>query len=156
MATPVAGQVRALHALAADMRRAVWLTGAVVGPLVLLGCWWVAGPGGLLGGALGTVFGLASALFTLVLMHRTAARSPRAVMLISFGGWIQKMIFLLAALVAGAAIPGVHRMSLAVGLLVVLITVTAAEGWAAYRFRSFVLDVDAVPDGMTTSGSTSG
>src|SRR5690349_16909409 len=127
---PAVGE-HSLRALAADMRRAVLAVGAVVGPVAIVVCGVVAGLGGVLGAVLGTVFGLGSALFTLWLMRRTAAREPRAVMLASFGGFLQKMIVLLVVLMAADAIPAVHRMSLAVTLLVVLITVTAAEVWAS-------------------------
>lgn len=142
-AAPAVGQEQALRALAADMRRAVLGAVAVVGPVAVVVCWFVAGSGGVLGAVLATAFGAGSALFTLWLMRRTAGREPRAVMLASFGGFLQKMIVLLVALMAADAIPLVHRMSLAVTLLVVLITVTAAEGWAAYRSRPPVLDVEA-------------
>jgi hypothetical protein len=61
-------------------------------------------------------------------------------MMASLGGYVQKMIILLVALFVAGSIPGVHRMSLAVGLLVTLIGVTAAEGWAGYRFRTAAVD----------------
>jgi len=80
------------------MRRGVWVAGPVAGVVAVLGSWWVAGVAGLLSGLLGVVLGIGSALFTLWLMHRTADREPRAVMVASLGGFLQKMIILLVAL----------------------------------------------------------
>lgn len=145
-AAPAVGQEHALRALAADMRRATLVVGAAVGPVAVVVCGFVAGLGGVLGAVLATAIGIGSALFTLWLMRRTAGREPRAVMLASFGGYIQKAIILLVALMVADSIPVVHRMSLAVTLLVVLITVTTAEGWAAYRSRPPVLDVGITAD----------
>jgi hypothetical protein len=137
------------------MRRGVWVAGPVAGVVAVLGSWWVAGIAGLLSGLLGVVLGIGSALFTLWLMHRTADREPRAVMVASLGGFLQKMIILLVALWLADQLPGVHRMSLAVSLLVVLIAVAGAEGWAGYRSQPPALELDPAVDPSTTSGSSS-
>jgi hypothetical protein len=146
---------RTLRGQAAAMRRGVWVAGPAAGVAAVLGSWWVAGVSGLLSGLLGVVLGIGSALFTLWLMHRTADREPRAVMVASIGGFVQKMIILLVALWLADLLPGVHRMSLAVSLLVVLIAVAGAEGWAGYRFRSPALELERAADPSATSGSSS-
>ncbi|MCX6467158.1 MAG: hypothetical protein NTW05_26775 [Pseudonocardiales bacterium] len=150
---PPSGQERTLLALAAAMRRGVLLSTAAVGVPAVVVAAVVTGPAGALSALAGVLLALAGSLFTLWLMRRTADREPRAVMIASLGGFIQKMIFLLVGLFALGTVPGVQRMALALAVLAVLIATTAAEGWAGYRLRTLIVDEPTMP---ATSGSTTG
>lgn len=147
------GQEASLLALAGSMRRGALVATAVVGGPAVALAGVLAGPPGALSALAGVLLGLVASLFTLWLMRRTAGREPRAVMLASVGGLLQKSIFLLVALFAAAAVPGVHRTSLSVALLVTLIATAAAEGWTGYRLRSSVVEPPVVP---ATSAATTG
>ncbi len=147
------GQEQSLLALAGVMRRNALVVTAAVGVPAVVFAGVLAGPPGAVSALVGVLLGLMSALFTLWLMRRTAGREPRLVMIASMGGLLQKSIFLLIALFAAGAVPGVHRMSLSVALLVTLIGTAAAEGWAGYRLRSSVVEPPTTP---ATSGSTTG
>jgi F0F1-type ATP synthase assembly protein I len=150
------GQEQTLRALAASMQRNALLAGAALVVAAPVGGAVAAGVPGALSALLGVALGIGSSLFTLWLMRRSAHREPRAVMMASLGGYVQKMIILLVALFVAGSIPGVHRMSLAVGLLVTLIGVTAAEGWAGYRLRTAVVDPSEGDRSPATSGSATG
>lgn len=146
------GQEETVLVLARDMWRNVVAVSLVTTGVVVAGAGLAVGPAGALSALVGAALGVLSTLFTLVLMRRTADRLPQAVMVASFGGLLTKMIFLLAVLFPLGAVDGVHRLSLAAGLLAVLITATAAEGWAGYRLRTMYV----VPDDPATSGSMTG
>lgn len=146
------GQEETVLVLARDMWRNVVRVSLVTTVVVVAGAGLAVGLAGAVSALVGAVLGVLSSLFTLVLMRRTADRLPQAVMVASFGGLLTKMIFLLAVLFPLGAIDGVHRLSLAAGLLAVLITATAAEGWAGYRLRTMYV----VPDDPATSGSVTG
>lgn len=147
------GQEQSLLALARSMRRGALVATAVAGVPAVVVAGVLAGPSAALSALVGVGLGLVSSLFTLWLMRRTAAREPRLVMIASVGGLLQKSIFLLVALFAASAVPGVHRTALSVGLLVTLIATAAAEGWAGYRMRSSVVEPAITP---ATSGSATG
>lgn len=147
------GQEQSLLALAGAMRRGALAVTVAVGVPTVVVAGALAGLPGALSALVGVLLGLVSSLFTLWLMRRTAGREPRLVMIASMGGLLQKSIFLLIALFAAATVPGVHRMSLSVGLLLTLIATAAAEGWAGYRLRSSVVEPPTMP---ATSGSTTG
>lgn len=146
------GQEETVLALGRAMLRNVVVVSSVTTVVVVVACGVAAGLPGAVSALVGAVLGVLSSLFTLVLMRRTATHEPQAVMVASFGGLLTKMIFLLAVLFPIGAIDGVHRVSLGVGLLAVLIAATAAEGWAGYRLRTMYV----VPDGPATSGSMTG
>ena len=150
------GQEQTLRALAASMQRNALLAGAALAVAATAGGAVAAGVPGALSAALGAGLGVGSSLFTLWLMRRSAHREPRVVMMASLGGYVQKMILLLVALFVAGSIPGVHRMSLAVGLLVTLIGVAAAEGWAGYRLRTAAVDPSEGDRSPATSGSPTG
>lgn len=150
------GQEQSLRALAAAMQRNALLAGGALAVLAPAGGALAAGAAGALSALLGVGLGIGASLFTLWLMRWSAHREPRAVMMASLGGFVQKMIVLLVALFVAGSIPGVHRMSLAVGLLVTLIGVTTAEGWAGYRFRTAAVDPSVAVDDPATSGSVTG
>ncbi|GAA2555448.1 ATP synthase subunit I [Pseudonocardia hydrocarbonoxydans] len=146
------GQEETVLVLARDMWRNVVVVSLVTTVVVVAGAGLAVGLAGAVSALVGAVLGVLSSLFTLVLMRRTADRLPQAVMVASFGGLLTKMIFLLAVLFLLGTVDGVHRLSLAAGLLAVLITATAAEGWAGYRLRTMYV----VPDDPATSGSVTG
>lgn len=147
------GQEQTLLALASSMRRGVLVATAVAGVPTVVVAGVLAGPSGAVSAFAGIAFALLAALFTLWLMRRTAGKEPKAVMMASLGGFVQKMIFLLIALFGLASVPGVHRMSLAVATIVGLLATTAAEGWAGYRLRTLLVVPDTTP---ATSGSPTG
>lgn len=146
------GQEETILALGRAMLRNVVVVSSITTVAVVAASWLTAGPSGAVSALVGALLGVLSSLFTLVLMRRTATREPQAVMVASFGGLLTKMIFLLAVLFPIGAIDGVHRVSLGVGLLAILIAATAAEGWAGYRLRTMYV----VPDDPATSGSMTG
>ena len=147
------GQEQSLLALAGSMRRGALAATAAAGVPAVVVAGVLAGVPGALSALAGVLLGLVASLFTLWLVRRTAGREPRAVMIVSMSGLLQKSIFLLVALFAVASVPGVHRTSLSVALLVTLIATAAAEGWAGYRLRSSAVEPPAAPG---TSGSTTG
>ncbi|MBW0088053.1 hypothetical protein I4I73_21250 [Pseudonocardia sp. KRD-184] len=147
------GQEQTLLALASSMRRGVLVATAVVGVPTVVVAGALVGPQGAVSAFAGIALALLAALFTLWLMHRTAGKEPKAVMMASLGGFVQKMIFLLIALFGLASVPGVHRMSLAVATIVGLLATTAAEGWAGYRLRTLLVVPEIMP---ATSGSPTG
>ncbi len=59
-------------------------------------------------------------------------------MLAAFGGLAMKAIILLLALFTLGGTAGLHRMSLAVTMLVVFITTTAAEAWAGQKLQILI------------------
>lgn len=146
------GQEQTVLALGRAMLRNVVAVSIVTTVAVVVAAGVAVGPAGAVSALVGAVLGVLSSLFTLLLMRRTADRLPQAVMVASFGGMLTKMIFLLAVLFPLGAVEGVHRVSLGVGLLAVLIASTAAEGWAGYRLRTMYV----VPDEPATSGSVTG
>lgn len=147
------GQEQTLLALAASMLRGLVAASVPTGVAAVAVAGLLEGLPGAISAAAAVVLVVLVSLFTLWLMRRTAAKEPGAVMMAIFGGYVQKMIFLLVGLFGLGAVDGVHRMSLALTTLVMLIAITAAEGWAGYRFRSVVVDPEASP---ATSGSPPG
>lgn len=147
------GQEQSLLALARTMRRGALLATAAVGVPAVAVAGVLGGPPGAVSALVGVLLGLLASLFTLWLMRRTARKEPRIVMIASMGGLLQKSIFLLIALFAAGAVPGVDRTALSVGLLLTLIATAGAEGWAGYRLRTAAVEPPAEPG---TSGSTTG
>lgn len=157
MSAPVpVGPEATLRALAAAMlRRAapavvlVVLAGTLLGALVV-------GPPGALGVALGgTAAALASAV-TLVAMRATAHLPPHVVMMASFASFLTKMGLLLVALLALDRYTDVHRTSLALGVLAVVLTAAAAAGWASYRMPTMIVDPEPSTRVPLTSDSVTG
>ncbi len=150
------GQVPVLRALAASMQRGVLAVGGALTVAAALGGALAAGAAGALSALTGALVGVGASLITPWLVRRTADKEPRAVMVASLAGFLQKMIVLLVALFVAGSIPGVQRTALAVGLLAVLIGVAVAEGVAGYRLRTAVVDLPTSGPGAATSGSASG
>lgn len=147
------GQEQSLLALARTMRRGALVATAAIGVPTVAVAGLLAGPPGAVSALVGVLLGLVASLFTLWLMRRTAGRELRLVMIASMGGLLQKSIFLLLALFAAGTVPGVHRTSLSVALLLTLIATAGAEGWAGYRLRTAAVEPSAEPG---TSEPTTG
>ena len=150
------GQEPALRALAASMQRGLLAVGGALAVAAALGGALAAGAAGALSALGGALLGVGASLITPWLVRRTADKEPRAVMVASLAGFLQKMILLLVVLFVAGSIPGVQRTALAVGLLVVLIGVTVAEGVAGYRLRTAVVDLPPDDPGPATSASAPG
>lgn len=150
------GQEPVLRALAASMQRGVLAAGGALAVVATVGGALATGAAGAVSALGGALLGVAASMITPWLVRRTADREPRAVMVASLAGFLQKMIVLLVALFVAGSIPGVQRTALAVGLLVVLVGVTVAEGWAGYRLWTAVVDLPSAGSGTTTSASVSG
>lgn len=135
---PAVGQAQVVRRLSASMARGAALVGGVTSVLCIGAAALAAGLPGLYGAALGGVLATGSALLTPVLMLRTTALDPGAVMLASFIGLVTKALILLIVLFTLGGAPGLHRMSLAVTLLVVFVATTAAEAWAGSKIKILI------------------
>jgi ATP synthase protein I len=144
MTTPVpVGQEATLRALAAAMFRGAaaaaavtWTASAVVAAVL-------GGLPGALSAAVGGALAVASSLLTLWLIRRTAAQAPQVVMIASLGGFLLKMIVLLAALSLLGRIEGLDRTALALTMLAVFLVVAGAEAVASARMRTYSVDPGA-------------
>lgn len=135
---PAVGQAQVIRRLSGSMARGAALVGAA-SSLVCAGvAAGLAGTEGLYGAALGGMVATASALLTPILMTRTTNLEPAHVMLASFVGLATKAIILLIVLFTLGSMPGLHRMSLAVTLLVVFVATTAAEAWAGSKLKILI------------------
>lgn len=150
------GQEATLRGLAAAMARGAVLAGAITVVAGVVVAAVVAGPSGAWSALLGGTIALGSSLITVALMRRTAALAPQAVMVVSFGSLLLKAIVLLPALFLLDRVDGVHRESLALSVLAVLIVVSAAQGWAGYRTPTMIVDPLAAAAEPATSGSMTG
>lgn len=111
-------------------RNALWpgiatvVIGAVVSVILvgLTGLW-----GALVGGAV--AFG--SSLVTLWMMRKTAAMEPMAVLAVSLGGYIIKILILLGLMMLLRHVPFLHVKALAFTMLAVILV------WAAAEFLAF-------------------
>ncbi|MCY7342476.1 MAG: hypothetical protein LH603_11680 [Pseudonocardia sp.] len=139
------GQEATLRALAAAMFRgaAALAVGTAVLAVVVAGL--VVGVDGVLGALAGSVLALLASLLTLWLIQRTATQAPNVVMVASLGGFLLKMIVLLAVLTLLGGVGGVHRQSLALSMLAVFVVVAAAESIAAYRMRMLSVSPGPAP-----------
>lgn len=132
------GQEQAIRRMAASMARGAALVGVGVSVVCVGVAAVVEGGPGLWGAGLGAVLATGSALLTPVLMLRTTTLEPAVVMLASFAGLATKAIVLMAALFTLGSAPGLHRMSLAVTMLVVLVATTAAEARAGSKIKILI------------------
>ncbi|MFE7201121.1 hypothetical protein ACFU8R_12665 [Pseudonocardia alni] len=135
---PALGQAQVVRRLSGSMARGAALVGAATTVVCAVGGIVAAGVPGLSAAALGGLLATGSALLTPVLMLRTTHLEPGAVMLAAFGGLAMKAIILLLALFTLGGAPGLYRMSLAVTMLVVFITTTAAEAWAGQKLQILI------------------
>ena len=132
------GQAQVVRRMSGAMARGA----ALVGGLTSLICVGVAsvvqGLPGFYGSGLGGLLATGSALLTPALMLRTTHLDPAAVMLASFVGLATKAIVLLIVLFTLGGVSGLHRMSLAVTLLVVFVATTAAEARAGSKIKILI------------------
>ncbi|WP_068796213.1 hypothetical protein [Pseudonocardia sp. HH130630-07] len=138
------GQAQVVRRMSAAMARAAALVGVAVSLVCVVVAAVVVGLPGLYGAALGGVLATGSALLTPVVMLRTTRLEPGHVMLASFAGLVTKALILLIVLFTLGGVDGLHRMSLAVTLLVVFVATTAAEAWAGSTVK-VLIGVDPDP-----------
>ena len=138
------GQEQAIRRMAGAMARGAALVGVVASVLCIGVATLAQGVPGFYGSGLGGLLATGSALLTPVLMLRTTTLEPAIVMLASFVGLITKAIVLLAVLFTLGNMAGLHRMSLALTMLVVLVATTAAEARAGSRIK-ILIGSDPVP-----------
>lgn len=132
------GQAQAIRRMSGAMARGAALVGVGVSVLCVGVATVVQGVPGFYGSGLGALLATGSALLTPVLMLRTTTLEPAVVMLASFVGLTTKAIVLLAVLFTLGNVAGLHRMSLALTMLVVLIATTAAEAHAGSRIKILI------------------
>lgn len=135
---PAVGQAQVIRRLSGSMARGAALVGGLVSLVCVGVAALVAGLPGLYGAVLGGAVATGSALLTPVLMLRTTRLEPGHVMLASFAGMVGKAIIVLIVLFTVGSVPGLHRMSLAVTLLVVFVATTAAEAWAGSKLKVLI------------------
>ena len=135
---PAVGQAQVIRRLSGSMARGAALVGGATSLLCLVVATVAEGLPGLYGAGLGGLLATGSALLTPALMLRTTHLEPGAVMLASFGGLATKAILLLLALFTLGGAPALHRTSLAVTLLAVFVTTTAAEAWAGSKLKILI------------------
>ncbi|MEU6696673.1 hypothetical protein [Pseudonocardia sp. NPDC046786] len=135
---PAVGQAQVVRRLSGSMARGAALTGTVASLVCLVVATVAVGLPGTYGAGLAGLLATGSALLTPVLMLRTTHLDPGAVMMASFVGLATKALVLLLALFTVGSAPGLHRMSLAITLLVVFVVTTAAEAWAGSRLRILI------------------
>lgn len=142
---PAVGQAQVIRRLSGSMARGAALVGVVTTLVCVAVAAVTAGVPGVYGAAFAGVVATGSALLTPVLMLRTTELDPAAVMLASFVGLATKAIVLLIVLFTLGKEPGLHRMSLAVTLLVVFAATTAAEAWAGHKIKILIGSDPASP-----------
>ncbi|MBW0103691.1 hypothetical protein [Pseudonocardia sp. KRD291] len=135
---PAVGQAQVIRRLAGSMARGAALVGVVTSLVCVAVAAVSVGASGVYGAAFAGVVATASALLTPLLMLRTTTLDPAAVMLASFVGLATKAIVLLIVLFTLGNGSGLHRMSLAVTLLVVFVATTAAEAWAGHKIKILI------------------
>ncbi|GAA4417197.1 hypothetical protein GCM10023148_15030 [Actinokineospora soli] len=125
----------ALLTLASAMfRYAIWPSIAV-GALgvVLFGL--VNGAPGAVGAAIGAVLAIASSMLTLFLMRKSANAGPHIAMAASLGGFVLKLLLLLIIMMALKNVDALHRESLGITMIAVVLVAAAAEAIAFRRTK---------------------
>ncbi|HVK19832.1 MAG TPA: hypothetical protein VM677_00565 [Actinokineospora sp.] len=126
---------RALRTLATAMfRYALWpsLASVVLG-VVIFGI--LHGTKGALGALVGGSIACASSLLTLWLMRKTAGAGAHIAMAASLGGFVGKMLVLLLVMTALRDVAALHRLSLAITMIVVVVVAAGAEALAFRRTK---------------------
>ncbi|WP_236794955.1 hypothetical protein [Amycolatopsis sp. GM8] len=115
-------------------RGALWpaVATVVIGAVVSL---ILVGLPGLFGAIAGGAVAFASSLVTLWMMRRTAAMDPMAVMAVSLGGYIVKILVLLGVMMGLRHVSFLHSKALAFTMLAVILVWAAAEFVAFRRTR---------------------
>ncbi|WP_436491756.1 hypothetical protein [Actinokineospora sp. HUAS TT18] len=126
---------RALRTLASAMfRYALWPSlAAVVLGVVIFGI--LHGTKGALGALVGGSIACASSLLTLWLMRKTAGAGAHIAMAASLGGFVGKMLVLLLVMTALRDVEALHRLSLAITMIVVVVVAAGAEALAFRRTK---------------------
>lgn len=137
----------ALLTLAGAMfRYAIWPSlGVGVLGVVVFGL--VNGGPGALGAAIGAVLAIGSSLLTLFLMRKSAGAGPHLAMAASLGGFVLKLLILLLIMAALKGVDALHRESLGITMIAVVVVAAAAE---AIAFRRTKLPT-IIPAGETRS-----
>lgn len=126
---------RALRTLAEAMfRYALWpsIATVVVGA-VIFGI--LNGTPGALGALVGGALACASSLLTLFLMRKTAAQGPHIAMAASLGGFVGKLFVLLLVMTALKNVEALHRISLGLTMVAVVLVAAGAEALAFRRTK---------------------
>lgn len=124
------------------LRIAVWPAAAAVVLGAIVATVWV-GITGLWGALVGGVLGFASSLVTLWLMRKTSAMQPMAVMAVSLGGYILKLLVLFGAMTLLGGISALHPHALAFTFLAVVVVWAGSEVLAFQRTKIPTI----IPDG---------
>jgi ATP synthase protein I len=111
-------------------RGALWpgIATVVIGAVVSV---ILVGVTGLWGALVGGVVAFGSSLVTLWMMRKTAGMDPMAVMAVSLGGYILKVLILFAVMFGLRHVPFLHVKALAFTMLAVIVV------WAAAEFLAF-------------------
>ncbi|MTD53665.1 hypothetical protein [Amycolatopsis pithecellobii] len=112
-------------------RGALWpaVATVVIGAVVSV---FLVGLPGLFGAIVGGVIAFGSSLVTLWMMRKTAAMDPMAVLAVSLGGYILKILVLLGVMMLLRHVSFLHSKALAFTMLAVILVWAAAE-FAAFR-----------------------
>lgn len=138
----------ALLTLAGAMfRYSIWpsLAVGVVGVVVF---WLVNGMPGALGAGIGAALAIASSLLTLFLMRKSANAGPHMGMAASLGGFVLKLLLLLLIMAALKNVEALHRESLGITMIAVVIVAAGAEALAFRRTKLPTI----IPAGESPSG----
>lgn len=125
-----------IQRLAGEMfRAAVWaaLGTFALGVVVSTVIW---GTEGLYGSLIGGVIAIASSLATLLLMRKTAALDPMFVMVAALGGFMGKLIVLLAAVILLRGQDWLEPKALGITLVATVLVTSWLEARASKRSRS--------------------
>lgn len=95
----------------------------------------LVGWAGLFGALIGGVIAFGSSLATLWMMRKSSGMDPMAVMAVSLGGYILKLLVLLGVMTLLGNIDALHRESLAFTMLAVILVWAAAEVIAFRRTK---------------------
>ncbi|WP_229787567.1 hypothetical protein [Actinokineospora fastidiosa] len=133
---------------AAMFRYSIWpsLGVGVVG-VVVFGL--INGMPGVLGAAIGAALAIGSSMLTLFLMRKSAGAGPHIGMAASLGGFILKLLLLLLIMAALKDVEALHRESLGITMVAVVVVAAAADAMA---FRATKLPT-IIPAGESTSDS---
>jgi ATP synthase protein I len=125
-----------IQRLAGEMLRgAAWAAlGTFAAGIVVSTVIW--GTEGLYGSLIGGVIAIASSLATLLLMHKTAALDPMFVMVAALGGFMGKLIVLLAAVILLRGQDWLEPKALGITLVATVLVTSFLEARASKRSRS--------------------
>lgn len=126
---PHAESVRKLAA--AMLRSALWPSIVTVILATVVATFLVGVPG-LFGALVGGAVAFASSLLTIVFMRWSAGFHPMFVMVVALGGYVVKMVVLLAVMTLLGGAETLHREALAGTMLITILVWTGAE---VYGFR---------------------